>query len=217
MVHSQGISPSNLFIHFHQRGNLTHDLIHLCGVWNAGCPAWHLLRIWATDKYQEPELSEHCETDKRSSSGRRRRRWVADAKPGNLSFNLQPYIGHFEDRHILFAHDPRVSKNISDFENSVTGEIFSCGCSTCTDLLKKSDRPDGPIRLPKSGECSQLIRPCCHRAQWRGPLCADCNGLRGELSWKQISLFQRPLRGRRKLASHRLSCSLVLLGVLHEG
>lgn len=32
MVHSQGISPSNLFIHFLQRGNLTHDLIHLCAV-----------------------------------------------------------------------------------------------------------------------------------------------------------------------------------------
>lgn len=32
MVHSQGISPSNLFIHFLQRGNLTHDLIHLCDV-----------------------------------------------------------------------------------------------------------------------------------------------------------------------------------------
>ena len=37
MVHSQGISPSNLFIHFLQRGNLTHDLIHLCDV--AGMPA----------------------------------------------------------------------------------------------------------------------------------------------------------------------------------
>lgn len=32
MVHSQGISPSNLFIHFLQRGNLMHDLIHLCDV-----------------------------------------------------------------------------------------------------------------------------------------------------------------------------------------
>ena len=58
--------------------------------------------------------------DKRSGEGRRRkrrrRRWVTDAKPGNLSFNLQPYIGHFKDRHILFAHDPRVSENISEFE-----------------------------------------------------------------------------------------------------
>lgn len=32
MVNSQGISPSNLFIHFLQRGNLMHDLIHLCDV-----------------------------------------------------------------------------------------------------------------------------------------------------------------------------------------
>lgn len=37
MLHSQGISPSNLFIHFLQRGNLTHDLIHLCDV--SGMPA----------------------------------------------------------------------------------------------------------------------------------------------------------------------------------
>lgn len=55
----------------------------------------------------------------------------------------------------LFAHDPRVSKNISEFETRQRWkERLSCGCSTCTDPLKGSDRPDGPIRLPKSEECS---------------------------------------------------------------
>jgi len=65
-----------------------------------------------------------CETDKRSRRGRRRRRrrTAADAKPGNLFFNLQPYIGHFEDRQVLLAHDPRVSTNISEFETRPRGE-----------------------------------------------------------------------------------------------
>lgn len=31
-THTQGISPTNLFIHFLQRGNLTLGLIHLCHV-----------------------------------------------------------------------------------------------------------------------------------------------------------------------------------------
>ena len=48
---------------------------------------------------------------------------AADAKPVNLSFNLQSYIGHFTDRHILFAHDPRVSKkkSVSGFETRPGG------------------------------------------------------------------------------------------------
>lgn len=80
--------------------------------------------------------------------------WVADVKPGNLSFNLQPYIGHFKGRHILFAHDPRVSKTKVSLKLCREGGRFSCGCSTCTDPLEASDRPDGPIRVPKSEECS---------------------------------------------------------------
>lgn len=49
-----------------------------------------------------------CKGDKRSSDKWRRRRKVADAKPGNLSFNLQPYIGYFGDSYNFFppTHDP---------------------------------------------------------------------------------------------------------------
>lgn len=73
MVHSQGISPSNLFIHFLQRGNLTHDLIHLCDV--AEMPA----ALRDTSCIFGPQINTRShnrriatETDKRSSRGRRR-------------------------------------------------------------------------------------------------------------------------------------------------
>lgn len=155
MVNSQGISPSNLFIHFLQRGNLMHDLIHLCDV--AEMPA----ALHDTSCIFGPQINSPSQkywiapkqTRRAAEEGGRKE--VADAKPGNLAFNLQPYIGHFKDRRILFAHDPRVSKNISEFETRPRkGERFSCGCSSCTDPLKGSDRPDGPITLPKSEECS---------------------------------------------------------------
>lgn len=99
-----------------------------------------------------------CETDKSQA-----------AKSGNLSFNLQPYIGHFKGRHICFTHGPHVSKNVSDFKNQERHGRDFLVCSTCTDSLKGFDGPDGPIRLPKSVKCSQFIRP-----GGAARLCATC-------------------------------------------
>lgn len=116
MVHSQGISLSNLFIHFLQRGNLTHDLIHLCDV--AEMPA----ALRDTSCIFGPQIN--TESQKYWIAAKQRR-GAAERRGGGGSqmlslaislFNLQPYIAHFKDRHILFAHDPRVSKNISEFK-----------------------------------------------------------------------------------------------------
>lgn len=109
-AHSRGISPSDLFIHFLQRGNLTHEIIHLCDVAvtpSAPCDTSSIFGPQINTK--APEILDSCNTDKGSGAGRRSRR-VADAKPGNLSFNLRLYIGHFKDRHILCARDPSVRK-----------------------------------------------------------------------------------------------------------
>lgn len=114
MVHSQGISPSNLFIHFLQRGNLTHDLIHLCDV--AEMP----VALRDTSCIFGPQINTQSQ---KYWIAAKQTRGAAEGGGGGgggsqmlslaiFLFNLQPYIGHFKDRHILFAHDPRVSKNI---------------------------------------------------------------------------------------------------------
>ena len=127
------------------------------------CMTW---AAWATDKCSEPKTLAYRRTEMRNIRGRRRR--VADAKPGNLSFNLQLYISHFKDRHILFTHDLNVSKNISELETHlyfisefiflyIRRKRFSCESSILTDPLKGSDKQQWPIRLPKSG--SVVIGP----------------------------------------------------------
>lgn len=159
MVHSQGISATNLFIHFLQRGNLTHDLIHLCDVSEMPAALCDTCCIFG------PQINNQSQnywmTVKQTK--------VAAAKSGNLSFNLQPYIGHFKGRHICFTHGPHVSKNVSDFKNQERHGRDFLVCSTCTDSLKGFDGPGGPIRLPKSVKCSQFIRP-----GGAARLCATC-------------------------------------------
>lgn len=70
MQHSRGISPSDLFIHFLQRGNLTHDLIHLCDVCgNAGCPCVTRAAYFRpADKYPQPEVCDCRGADERRGS-----------------------------------------------------------------------------------------------------------------------------------------------------
>lgn len=147
MLHSQGISPPNVFIHSLQRGNLTHDLIHLCDVCGMSAALRDTCCIFWPQVNTQSEgcwpAAEQTRGGGRGEGGGRRGE-VADAEPANLSFNLQPHIGHFKDRRSLPARDPRARKNVSDFETR-----RSCGCSTCTDPLEGSDRPDGPIGLPK--------------------------------------------------------------------
>lgn len=105
-----------LFISF-EKGNLTHDFTHLCDVVETpAAPADRRSVFLAADKkkIKNQPTTRSLASNRRTaaSKGRRTRRSgrkVTDAKPGNLSFNLQPYIGHFEDRHILFTHEPLVS------------------------------------------------------------------------------------------------------------
>lgn len=104
-----------LFISF-EKGNLTHDFTHLCDVVETpAAPADGRRVFLAGDKKKKKKpTTRNIASNRRTaaSKGRRTRRSgrkVTDAKPGNLSFNLQPYIGHFKDRHILFTHEPLVS------------------------------------------------------------------------------------------------------------
>lgn len=72
-----------------------HDLIHLCDV--AETPAALHDKGCVFGPQINTQSQKHwlsATTDKSSSRGEKRR--VADAKPGNLSFNLQSYIGYFK-------------------------------------------------------------------------------------------------------------------------
>lgn len=73
MVNSQGISPSNLFIHFLQRGNLMHDLIHLCDVAEMPAALHDTSCIFGPQReiFPEPEILDCSKTDKKSSRGGR--------------------------------------------------------------------------------------------------------------------------------------------------
>lgn len=177
MVHSQGISPSNLFIHFLQRGNLMHDLIHLCDV--AEMPA----ALRDTSSIFGPQINTQSKKywmaakETRGAGGWRG--GVADAKTGNLSFNLRPYIGHFKERHILFAHDPRVSENRSGgFERwRRRGERFSRGCSSCTDPLKGSEKArQDQVACQNQRNVGSLSGSFRCRTQWHDLRWADWNG-----------------------------------------
>lgn len=118
MGNSQGISPSNLFIHFLQRGNLTHDLIHLCDVAETPAALHDTSCIFGPQINTQGQKYWIAAKQTRGAAEEGGEGWgeVADAKPGNLSFNLQPYIGHFKDRRTLCAHDPHASETISEFE-----------------------------------------------------------------------------------------------------
>lgn len=121
---------------------------------NACCPAWHEFHIWATDKNPESEILDSSNADEQSCRGRGGR--------GSQMLSLAIFLSicsrilaTLKKGTFFSSHDPCVSENISEFESwQRKGERFSCGCSSCTDPLKGSDRPDGPIRLPKSEECS---------------------------------------------------------------
>lgn len=97
MIHTRGISPTNLFIHFLRRGNLTLGLIHLHHVFETPAPPG----------------------DTAVGGG------VEDADPAHLHRRYDVAIGHFSTQ--VFVFHAEVKFRVVRKDGGSVGEIFRLG------------------------------------------------------------------------------------------